>query len=243
MLERLESIHTGSMIESFFNPSSNWRFIVGKYFAVIALVVGLIAGATTFSVAEDWAAKASFTDACSCNPSCPCVYGSPPTQGFCEGNGLVEVNKGHYGDVNLDGVSAVVTYHMGADGTWTKYYVSDKASDQQVKAMSKLIPAAFGFLGGAKVLAVEKAPLSVKRTESRVNFSVPASTVELEMVKGADGKPITVQNLPAQGFPGPHMIDYTLYKTVELTHNGSEGGFNHSGTSGNTSRIDVQSKN
>jgi hypothetical protein len=216
---------------------------VGKYFAAIALIVGLVASTTTFAGSEDWAVKANFTDACSCNPSCPCVYGSPPTQGFCEGNGLVEVEKGHYGDVNLDGVSAVVTYHMGPNGAWTKYYVSDKASDKQVKAMSKLIPACFGFLGGAKVLTVEKASLNVNRTGSQVKFSVPASTVEIEMVQGADGKPITVQNLPAQGFPGPHMIDYTLYKTVELTHSGSEGGFSHSGTSGHTARIDEQSKN
>jgi hypothetical protein len=216
---------------------------VGKYFAAIALVVGLIVGTTTFAGAEDWAVKASFTDACSCNLSCPCVYGSPPTQGFCEGNGLVEVKKGHYGDVNLDGVSAVVTYHMGGDGTWAKYYVSDKASDPQMKAMSKLIPAALGFLDGARVLTVEKAPVTAKRADSQVSFSVPASTAAIERVQGIDGKPIMVQHLPAKGFPSPEFIDYTLYKSVELTHSAANGGFSHSGKSAHTSEIDASSKN
>jgi hypothetical protein len=189
--------------------------------------------------ADDWSLKGRFTDACSCNAACPCVFGSPPTQGFCEGNGLVEIEKGSYGDVSLDGVAAVVTYHMGAEGTWTKYYVSDKASDEQMKAMSQLLPAALGFLGGADVRAVEKAAVKVERSDGQVVFSVPASTTHLEKILSAEGAPITIENLPAKGFPGPPFLDYTLYRTVELKHAGGKGAFRHSGTSGHTTRIDV----
>jgi len=216
---------------------------VGKLFTTLALVIGLSAGTAAIAGADDWAVNADFTDACSCNASCPCIYGSPPTQGFCEGNALIEVKKGHYGDVNLDGVSAVVTYHMGADGAWSKYYVSDKASDSQAKALSKLVPPALGFLSGAKVLSVEKAPIDVERTASMVKYSGPVSSVELQLMTNADGKPIRVDNLPAKGFPGPKYIDFTQYRTVELVHKDGEGAFSHARTSGFTTKISASSKN
>ena len=51
-------------------------------------------------MANEWAIHADYTESCSCNPSCPCVFGSPSTHGFCEGNNLIQVKKGHYGDVD-----------------------------------------------------------------------------------------------------------------------------------------------
>ena len=58
-----------------------------------------------------WSIKADYTDACSCAPSCPCLFGSGPTLGHCEGITLVEIESGHYGDVGLDGIKVLPGSH------------------------------------------------------------------------------------------------------------------------------------
>ena len=213
------------------------RIASGLFALILSLAVAATVGA------EQWSLKGDFTDACSCNASCPCLFGSAPTHDYCEGTALLEVKKGNYGSVNLDGVSAMVVYHMGGDGTWTKYYVSDKATDAQVKAVTQLIPAAFRFMAGAEVKEVKKTPVSIVRSDSKVKYSVPAASVEIEQLKNAEGKPIMIQNLPSKDFPAPPSLDHTQCKTIDLTYNSSNGGFHYSGTNGYTSRVDVSGTN
>jgi len=67
-------------------------------------------------LAEKEAIKAGYTDSCSCQPSCPCLFGSAPTLGHCEGVTLVEIESGHYGDVQLDGINVLAVYRGAGRG-------------------------------------------------------------------------------------------------------------------------------
>ena len=40
-----------------------------------------------------WSIQADYTDTCSCAPTCPCLFGSAPTMGFCEGLTLIEIEN------------------------------------------------------------------------------------------------------------------------------------------------------
>jgi hypothetical protein len=205
----------------------------------IWVLVFFIIGIMTASVAaQDWSIKADYTESCSCNPTCPCVFGSPSTLGYCEGNNLIEIKEGHYGDVSLDGISVVTAFSLGK---WVKFYVSEEATDKQAKAAVELIKLdqTFGMLfsGDTKILSQEKAPVSIEKTSSKVKFSVPASLVEIEMMKGRDGKPIKIQNLPV-----PFLNDHTQYKSITVSHDSEDKEFKHSGTNGLTSKIEVSSK-
>ena len=71
---------------------------------------------------------------------------------------------------------------------------------------------------------------------NRVEFSVPASTVEIEMMEDLDGKPIKVDNLPL-----PFLGDYTQYKSISNIHQSDEHKFSHSGTNGVVSRLAASS--
>jgi hypothetical protein len=129
-------------------------------------------------------------------------------------------------------------------GEWIKYSVSKDATDEQVKAVLELM-AAIGFrIPGTKVLSTEKVPISIERTVDKIKFSVPSSTVEIEIMKGLNGKPIKIQNLPIQGlpFPFPQIIDYTQYKSITLSHNSKDKKFSYSGTSSLTAKIEATSK-
>jgi hypothetical protein len=42
---------------------------------------------------------------CNCSYGCPCQFNASPTKGFCEAVGWFLIEKGHYGDVRLDGLA------------------------------------------------------------------------------------------------------------------------------------------
>ena len=202
------------------------------------LSLALIVLVTTSVMPQDWAIEADYTESCSCNPACPCVFGSPSTLGYCEGNNLIEIKEGHYGDVRLDGISVVTAFSLGK---WLKLYVSEKATDEQVKAAVELLKLeqTFGFIysGKSEILSIQKAPISIEKKPTKVKFSVPASVVEIEMMKGRDGKPIKIQHLPI-----PFMNDHTQYKSITVSHKSEDKEFKHSATNGLTSTIDISSE-
>lgn len=41
---------------------------------------------------------------CNCAYGCPCQFNALPTHGFCQAIGAISVEKGHHGDVPLDGL-------------------------------------------------------------------------------------------------------------------------------------------
>jgi hypothetical protein len=185
------------------------------------------------TLAQEWAINGTYAESCSCNPTCPCHFGSAPSLGHCQGIGLLEIKKGHYGDVKLDGISIVSTLDMGK---WVKYYVNDGASDEQAAAAAPIIAAMMGGLPpDMKVLSTEIGPISVERTSTRIKFSVPDSKVEIELMKGLDGKPIKIENLPPA-----HLKDFTQYKSIILSHEGEQK-FSYSGTNGLTSKVVMSS--
>ncbi len=71
---------------------------------------------------KEWAIKADVAGACSCAVPCPCGGLAPPTLGYCEANELIEIKRGHYKGVSLDGLTLVMSWR---GGDCVKYYVSD----------------------------------------------------------------------------------------------------------------------
>lgn len=186
----------------------------------------------------EWSIKASYVDACCCAPSCPCLFGSSPTLGYCEGVTLVDIDKANFGDVRLDGVKVLAVYRSG---TWIKFYVDDSATPEQTEAVVGFLPTFEGFFAVENVVEVKNVPISIERGKRTIKISTPNTTAHIEMLMGKNGEAIKIANLPAPSFPAPPYIDHTQYKTILLKHNSSEQAFEHSGTNGFTARIDVDS--
>jgi hypothetical protein len=123
-----------------------------------------------------------------------------------------------------------------------KFYVSDKADEAQTKAAVELLPTFDEFFAIDNVLEVQNVPITVEREGEQIKVSVPNSMIEIEVMKGKNGKPIKIDNLPWTGFPGPPLLDHTQYKSVVLKHEGGEEAFEHSGTNGVTARFDTDSE-
>jgi hypothetical protein len=52
----------------------------------------------------NWAIEGEWFKNCNCDPGCPCDFNQAPTHGQCEGIIAMRIDKGHYGDVPLDGL-------------------------------------------------------------------------------------------------------------------------------------------
>lgn len=200
----------------------------------LALITSLVLSMTVPSAARQpsWRISATVAESCSCTVSCPCNFGGEPSHMPCEGNRIISIDQGQYDNVDLAGVQLLVTFNMR---NWSKIYVSDKVSDRQMKAVEALLPLAFaGFHRG--MLSFTKAPITMEATESRVKFSGPESSVEMEVLKGFNGKAVKVLNLPSAVFQ-----DYTQYKSVSHTHTSATHSWSHKGTNGFTSHWEAAS--
>lgn len=205
---------------------------VGLKFCV---VLGAILFLSSSAFSQSWSIKADYSESCCCAVACPCIFGSAPTRGYCDWNGLFEIKKGHFGDVNLDGIVVATTASMGSkEGAWIKYTVGENASDAQLKAAVDLVTISWEGSRKMKVLSVERAPISVERIESRIKFSTPSSQAEIEIVDGYKGDPTKILNLPKV----QHQ-NLTQYRTISNKYENAELGFEFSGTNGLTSIIDT----
>jgi hypothetical protein len=184
-----------------------------------------------------WVLKANYVDACSCDMACPCIFGGSPTRGYCKGATLVEIKKGHYGQVDLSDVTVLAVYN---GGEWIKFFVSENATKMQTDAVVEFLPIAEGFFE-APIREVRNQTISVKRTKDKVKITTEGTLVELEQVRNTQGEPIKISGLPAHGFPGLPYLDHTQYKTVALIHDSEKENFKFSKTNGFTARIDASS--
>lgn len=53
-----------------------------------------------------WEVQADEFVSCNCDYGCPCQFNALPTHGCCEAIAGFQINRGHFGDVTLDGLRA-----------------------------------------------------------------------------------------------------------------------------------------
>jgi hypothetical protein len=58
----------------------------------------------------DWYVEGIEFGNCNCDYGCPCQFESRPTHGYCRGFEVVRIDKGHFGEVSLDGLRAALIY-------------------------------------------------------------------------------------------------------------------------------------
>ena len=91
----------------------------------------------------DWEIKAQSLSACNCAWGCPCQFNALPTYGDCRATVAIRVDKGHFGDVRLDGVMAVGIFawpgaiHEGHGEGMA--IVDERATKEQREALLKIL--------------------------------------------------------------------------------------------------------
>lgn len=197
-----------------------------KVLWLATLVFSVLYGSSAFG--ENWKIDANYADACSCNPVCPCLFGSPATGGSCEVVSLIEFDEGNFDDIQLDGLKVVSASRMGE---WVYHYIDRNATDAQIDAFGKLYSAMFPF-PNLKVLGTERADISIERTADGMSYSAAGARVHMEIMKGRDDSAIEIHNLPA-----PFSGRYAQHKSKVVEFKDADLGFRSSRGNGLTVRV------
>jgi hypothetical protein len=142
-----------------------------------------------------WQISGQYMETCNCAFLCPCItsnLAARPTEGDCKAALTMHIDKGAKDGVKLDGLSFVVMMHspgVMADGNITVgLIVDDKASDEQVEAISAIATgsaggpmAALGPLVG-RVAGVERRPIQFDA--DGLNYSVRAGELVDQACEG-----------------------------------------------------------
>src|SRR5947207_12273933 len=145
-----------------------------------------------------WNISGQYFETCSCDFVCPCILGQMavrPTKGSCTFAMAMQVERGSFGQVSLDGISFIVlgfTPEEMGKGNWSVgLIVDERASAEQRDAITAI---ASGGSGGpmapisgliGKFLGVESAPIRFAR--NGVKWSVTAAQLVDMSSEGALG--------------------------------------------------------
>ena len=91
----------------------------------------------------DWSIEAVSFGNCNCDYFCPCQFERRPSQGDCRGFEVGRIERGHFGDVRLDGICYAVLYAWpGAifEGNGALQAIIDqRADDEQRQALATVL--------------------------------------------------------------------------------------------------------
>jgi hypothetical protein len=91
----------------------------------------------------DWRLEGIKFGNCNCDYSCPCQFESLPTHGDCSGVEIIRIDRGHFGDVSLDGLHSVVQYRWPGpifEGRGEMQAIIDqRATPEQRRALTAIL--------------------------------------------------------------------------------------------------------
>lgn len=193
------------------------------------------------SATPSWSIKGEYFEGCTCNPGCPCLFGSEPTHNrTCIITGVFHIKSGNYGQYTLDGqtVIGITDLTAGPDENWIVFYINgDGTSSIRNKVLLDIFQHhVFGF---AKVpserITVRYLPVYVESTEWRKKAVVVDNlTLDVELLRGK-GNPDKPTQIVNKNFPvWADEFDTTLNMGKASTHRFHEGShkWNYDGRSG-----------
>ena len=142
-----------------------------------------------------WQISGQYMETCNCAFLCPCItsnLAARPTEGDCKAALTLRIDKGAKDGVKLDGLSFIVMMNAPgamADGNITVgLIVDEKASDEQVEAISAIATgaaggpmAALGPLVG-RMAGIERRPIQFE--VDGLNYSVRAGELVDQACEG-----------------------------------------------------------
>lgn len=199
-------------------------------------------------MADHWMIRGNEFTNCNCNPGCPCQFGSPSTNGFCEAFLAGVIEEGHFNETRLDGLTwGLLLKWPGeiAAGNGTQQAIlDDRANDAQRAALRKILygestkPGTTHFFvfnsTMSSVLEPVVAPIQVsidvEERKADVTIGGIVQSTGRPIISPFNGEPVR------QGIHLPAGFEFTYAEvgkgitksqgTIKLDLNGSHGHFN-----------------
>ena len=160
-----------------------------------------------------WKVEGDYIETCNCETLCPCIFVSPPTQGYCTGLIAWHINKGEHEGTSLDGLNVALAVHAPgtmANGNWkVRVYVDDKANEGQKNAIMAIWGGQAGGHPGAlapligEIVGVKDAPIDFQKKDKGYAVKIgDLIDAEVQAIDGADGGAVKTANVPFPVGPG-----------------------------------------
>jgi hypothetical protein len=169
----------------------------------------------------DWSMQGSEFTNCNCSWGCPCQFNGPPTSGHCRAFGIIQIDKGHFGDVPLDGLRWGIlaawpaAIHLGNGRLQT---IIDERADPQQRAAIEAVSHGRETEPGSLIWQVfsttiaEFLPTLFKPIEFKLDYSARKAQVKVPGVVEASGE--SIRN-PVTG--AEHQVRVTMPTGFEFT--------------------------
>jgi len=128
----------------------------------------------------DWQIRGEYVECCNCSVPCQCLWHEAPDDGVCNAGVFWNIEKGSYGEVSLDGLTAGMLLDQTGvlfEGGWNVVLVLDEsADDDQAEALETVFLGQAGGLFGAlagmvdEVVEVVSLPFDYSREGDRFEF-------------------------------------------------------------------------
>jgi len=196
-----------------------------------------------------WEIQADELVACNCAYGCPCQFNALPTHGNCEAMAGFQIIKGHFGDTNLDGLSAVATMWWPGpihEGGGKAFIVVDESANEAQRTALLTILSGEETDPGATIWNVFAGTLEevfepvFKTIEISIDVEERLGRVFVEGLAESSGEPIrnpVTGDVHRARIDLPHGFEYSLaemgsatFKTtgpIELAHQDSYAQFAH----------------
>jgi hypothetical protein len=107
---------------------------IGAIFATILAPLMLFGSSAVQNNGPQWEIEGEMSEACTCAVPCGCNFRSGPSHHYCWSIASFDIQKGHHGNVNLDGLHMVRGHGQKA----IVWYIDDSATSSQAAALQAI---------------------------------------------------------------------------------------------------------
>jgi hypothetical protein len=196
-----------------------------------------------------WRISGELEEACSCDAACPCWWDSKPTKMTCGGGETLFIEKGHYGDVRLDGLaigligqSPAGKSMMESFGNWNfaYLYIDEKAAADQRKALEQIAMAIGGPAAPKEKMKVRYVPITRKVTGKEHQITLgPYGEYSGHLVEGGMGSLSKITNPTGAD---PIRKEYYQGRTSKYAYNDAGQKWNWKASNYMWNKFDVTSE-
>jgi hypothetical protein len=203
--------------------------------------------------APSWAVNATAIEACSCPMFCQCYFNTKPAahhdhggeaKHYCRANLAYKVNRGHYGDVKLDGAKFWLANDLGGDFSMGKMdwvvVTYDKATTPAQRAALKTV---IGHLFPVQWNSLKEAEADIDTWRYDNDGAVATmdggktAEVRLKRFPGMSSEPIVIKNLPYWG--AKRHDGFVLMPNEVEAYRVGPNAFEYKGTNGFLITVDM----
>lgn len=214
--------------------------------ALATLAQGAVAEVET----APWAVKGTMAEACQCDVFCPCEFAEKPTHGHCDDTAILQIDQGHFGDVDLTGKRVVVVL-QSPDGerlvdtvgrlNFARIFVPEGTSAAEGKALEAVAARVWAqFEGGDNWLSEDQkiitADLDIALADDGFSVRIPGILdLEARPAIGVDGEaPFVIHNMVPAG-----MTDVQVFRSEHYRYNFDGVEWDYAGRSASLRHFDL----